>query len=57
MKAILVALMKILLSFFKFAATLNVQNSDNLLGTYTFEKGESYEWDRDPLLVRNQTIF
>jgi hypothetical protein len=36
------------------AATFNAQNSDDLSGTYTFEKGESYEWDRDPLLVRNQ---
>ena len=36
------------------AATFNAQNSDNLSSTYTFEKGESYEWDRDPLQVRNQ---
>jgi hypothetical protein len=37
------------------AATFNAQNSDDLSGgTYTFEKGESYEWDRDPLPVRNQ---
>jgi hypothetical protein len=39
------------------AATFNVWNSDDLSGTYTFEKGESYEWDRDPLPVRNQIFF
>ncbi len=40
------------------AATFNAQNSDDLSGgTYTFEKGESYEWDIDPLLVRNQIFF
>jgi hypothetical protein len=28
------------------------------LGTYTFEKGESYEWDRDPLPVaKKSNIF
>ena len=37
------------------AASFNAHNCDDLSsGTYTFEKGESYEWDRDPLLVRNQ---
>jgi hypothetical protein len=36
------------------AATFNARNSDDLSGTYTFEKGESYEWDRAPLPVRNQ---
>jgi hypothetical protein len=35
-------------------AAINAWNSDDLSSTYTFEKGESYEWDRDPLRVRNQ---
>jgi hypothetical protein len=30
-------------------ATFNIWNNINLSGTYTFEKGESYEWGRDPL--------
>jgi hypothetical protein len=43
-----------IIEMLQIAATLNAQNSDDLSGTYTFEKGESYEWDRDPLPVRNQ---
>ena len=43
-----------IIEMLQIAATFNAQNSDDLSGTYTFEKGESYEWDRDPLLVRNQ---
>ena len=43
-----------IIEMLQIAATFNAQNSDDLSGTYTFEKGESYEWDRDPLPVRNQ---
>jgi hypothetical protein len=58
MKAVLVAgIDEDIIEMCQIAATFNVQNSDDLLGTYTFEKGESYEWDRDPLLVRNQIFF
>jgi hypothetical protein len=46
-----------IIEMLQIAATFNVQNSDDLSGTYTFEKGESYEWDRDPLPVRNHIFF
>jgi hypothetical protein len=37
-----------IIEMLQIAAIFNVQNSDDLLGTYTFEKSESYGWDRDP---------
>jgi hypothetical protein len=46
-----------IIEMLQIAATFNVQNSDDLSGTYTFENGESYEWDRDPLPVRNQIFL
>jgi hypothetical protein len=46
-----------IIEMLQIAATFNVQNSDDLSGTYTFEKGASYEWDRDPSPVRNQIFF
>jgi hypothetical protein len=46
-----------IIEMLQIAATFNLQNSDDLLGTYTFEKGELYELDRDPLPVRNQIFF
>jgi hypothetical protein len=46
-----------IIEMLQIAATFNVQNSDDLLGTYTFEKGVSYEWGRDPLPVRNQIFL
>jgi hypothetical protein len=46
-----------IIEMLQIAATFNVQNSDDLLGTYTFEKGESYEMGQRSFTGKNQIFF